>query len=95
MMQALGLLGGSAAQGESDYGYLFVAFRPELFGPANVFGQHVTALVERVKAVPRQADVDEIRIPSERAFRTRARLLHEGLEIDKLVFDALTALRMR
>jgi LDH2 family malate/lactate/ureidoglycolate dehydrogenase len=37
--------------------------------------------------------VDEIRIPSERAFRTRDRLLREGIEIDRLVYDSLRALR--
>ena len=55
----------------------------------------MTALIDRVKAVPRQPGVDEIRIPSERAFRTRERLLREGLEIDRLVFDSLVALRSR
>ena len=30
MMQALGLLAGSGSDAESDYGYLFVAFRPDL-----------------------------------------------------------------
>src|SRR5437868_14143474 len=42
MIQALGLLAGRGANGESDYGYLFVAFRPDLFGPANRFEQQVT-----------------------------------------------------
>jgi LDH2 family malate/lactate/ureidoglycolate dehydrogenase len=37
MMQALGLLAGSGLDSESDYGYLFVAFRPDLFGPADTF----------------------------------------------------------
>jgi LDH2 family malate/lactate/ureidoglycolate dehydrogenase len=45
--------------------------------------------------VPRQPGVDEIRIPSERAFRSREKLLQEGLEIDRLVYDELTALRGR
>jgi hypothetical protein len=35
MMQALGLLAGSGSDAESDHGYLFVAFRPDLFGPAD------------------------------------------------------------
>ena len=55
----------------------------------------MTELIDRVKAIPKQPGVDEIRIPSERAFRTRERLLREGLEIDRLVFDALVALRSR
>ena len=93
MIQALGLLGG--AEQDGDPGYLFIAFRPDLFGPKDVFEQRVTQLIELVKATPRQAGVEEIRIPSERAFRTRAQLRVEGLTIDRLVFDALVALRRR
>jgi LDH2 family malate/lactate/ureidoglycolate dehydrogenase len=95
MMQALGVLAGAGSDAESDYGYLFIAFRPDLLGPADVFEQLVTQLVERIKATPRQPGVEEIRIPSERAFRSRERALREGLEIDRLVFDALVALRAR
>ena len=50
---------------------------------------------ERIKATPRRPGVDDIRIPSERAFHSRERALHEGLEIDRVVFDALVALRAR
>jgi LDH2 family malate/lactate/ureidoglycolate dehydrogenase len=95
MLQALGLLASSGPDAESEYGYLFIAFRPDLFGPADAFEQKVTELIERIKATPRQPGVDEIRIPSERAFRARERALREGLEIDCMVFDALTALRKR
>ncbi|HEY2248280.1 MAG TPA: Ldh family oxidoreductase [Bradyrhizobium sp.] len=91
MIQALGLLGG--AEQDGDPGYLFIAFRPDLFGPEDAFRSRVSQLIEHIKATPRQAGVEEIRIPSERAFRTRARLLPEGLTIDRLVFDALVALR--
>src|SRR6516165_6472970 len=95
MMQALGLLAGSGSDAESDHGYLFVAFRPDLFGPAEAFEREVTQLIERIKATQRQPGVDDIRIPSERAFRSRERALHQGLEIDRVVFDALVALRAR
>jgi len=95
MMQALGLLAGSGSDAGSDYGYLFVAFRPDLIGPPEVFERQMTRLIERVKETPRQPGVDEIRIPSERAFRHRERALREGLEIDQLVADALDALRTR
>ena len=93
MVQALGVLTGSATEANSDFGYLFIAFRPDLLGPADVAEQRVSELIERVKATPRQPGVDDIRIPSERAFRTRERLLGEGLEIDQLVHDALVRLR--
>jgi len=92
MMQALGVLAGSGSKANSDYGYLFIAFRPELVGPTDVCEQQVSELIDRIKATPRQPGVDEIRIPSERAFRSRERLEREGLEIDGLVFDALTKL---
>jgi LDH2 family malate/lactate/ureidoglycolate dehydrogenase len=95
MVQALGLLAGSGLEQASDYGYLFIAFRPDLLGPADAFERRVTDLIERVKATPRQAGIDEIRIPSERAFRARERALRDGIEIDRRVFDALVAWRTR
>jgi LDH2 family malate/lactate/ureidoglycolate dehydrogenase len=95
MLQALGLLAGSGADAECEYGYLFVAFRPDLLGPAELFERRVTELIDDIKATPRQANVDAIRIPSERAFHARERALEEGLEIDRLVFDALVALRAK
>jgi L-2-hydroxycarboxylate dehydrogenase (NAD+) len=95
MLQALGLLAGSGLDAQSDYGYLFIAFRPDLFAPTDAFERQVTQLIERIKATPRQPGVDNIRIPSERAFRSRERALREGLEIDRVVFDALVAMRAR
>ena len=95
MIQALGLLAESGSEHESDYGYLFIAFRPDLVGSADVFKRRVTQLIQRIKATPRQPGVDDIRIPSERAFRSRERALRDGLEIDRLVFDALVALAAR
>jgi len=92
MIQALGLL---SSEREDDPGYLFIAFQPDLLGTADVFHRRVTQLIDHIKATPRQPGVDEIRIPSERAFQSRERALREGLTIDRLVFDALTALRVR
>ena len=93
MVQALGVLAGTGSDAESDYGYLFIAFRPDLLGPVERFQHRLAHLIEKVKATPRQNNVAEIRIPSERAFRSRERLLREGLEIDRPVFEALMALR--
>ena len=55
----------------------------------------MTELIEDIKATPRQPGIEEIRIPSERAFRARERALREGVSIDRLVFDQLVALRAR
>jgi LDH2 family malate/lactate/ureidoglycolate dehydrogenase len=95
MVQALGLLGGSGPERDSEPGYLFIAFRPDLLGPKDVYDRQVTQLIEDIKATPRQPGIEEIRIPSERAFRSRERALREGLSIDRLVFDSLVALRAR
>ena len=95
MIQALGLLAGSGLDADIDYGYLFIALRPDLFGPVDAFEQQVTKLIERIKATPRQPGVDDIRIPSERAFRARERALNEGLEIDRMVYNSLVALSAR
>src|SRR5437763_13368791 len=62
MIQALGALAGAATEQNSDFGYLFIAFKPDLLGPAEVAEQRVTELIERVKATPRQPGVDDIRI---------------------------------
>jgi len=95
MMQALGLLAAGGGDEDGDYGYLFIAFDPRLFGSADAFARRVTELVGRVKATPRQKGVEDIRIPSERAFRCRERAHREGIEIDRGIFDALVALRGR
>jgi LDH2 family malate/lactate/ureidoglycolate dehydrogenase len=92
IVQAFGLLAGSALDPDKDDGYLFVAFKPDLLADLDDFKQQVAELIERVKATPRQDEVREIRIPGERAFRSRERALREGIEIDRLVYDALAAL---
>ncbi len=92
MVHALGVLAGSALDIDRDNGYLFLVLKPDLLRPLDVFKREMTELVERVKATPRQPGVNEIRIPSEQAFRNRARALREGLEIDAAVYDSLRRL---
>jgi LDH2 family malate/lactate/ureidoglycolate dehydrogenase len=89
MVQALGVLAGSALDVEGDNGFLFIVFRPDLLTALDEFKREMTALIDRVKATPRAAGVDEIRIPSERAFRDRERALADGIEIDRAVYEAL------
>jgi len=93
-MQTLGLLAGAALpRGDvQDYGFLFIVFSPDLLLPADQFARQASALIEAIKATPRKAGVDEIRIPSERAFRERDRRRREGIVLEKKVVDALNAL---
>jgi LDH2 family malate/lactate/ureidoglycolate dehydrogenase len=92
MIQAFGVLAGSALDPDRDDGYLFILFKPDLLQPLEQAKQELTALIERVKATPLAPGAEPIRIPSERAFQTRERLMREGLEIDRKVRDALEAM---
>src|SRR3546814_2786050 len=93
-MQAMGLLAGAALPRGSvqDYGFLFITFAPDLLMPGNQFAEQVARLMEAVKATPRKAGVEEIRIPSARAFRERERRRREGIVLREKVVDALNAL---
>jgi LDH2 family malate/lactate/ureidoglycolate dehydrogenase len=92
IVQAFGLLGGAAVIPGHDDGYVFIAFRPDLLVPLADLKRELGALIDRVKAVPPLPGVAEIRIPGEQSAKNRERLLREGLEIDRLVYDRLTAL---
>ncbi len=89
VVQALGVLGGAGMVAGARDGYLFIAFRPDLLIPLEQCRREVSALIARVKAVPRAPGVDEIRIPGENSARSRERLAREGLDIDQLVYDEL------
>ncbi|MCC6533408.1 MAG: Ldh family oxidoreductase [Burkholderiales bacterium] len=91
-MQALGVLAGSGFNAAKDYGYLVIAIKPDLMIPLADFKQQMSELIQRIKATPRREGIAEIRIPSERSFRERARALREGIEIDRAIYDALAAL---
>src|SRR5258705_4507077 len=90
-MHALGVLASGVATEEST-GYLFVAFKPDLFVPLEDYRRALAAEIIAIKATARQAGVAEIRIPGERAYRERARLTREGIEIDRRIHDALVSL---
>ncbi|MEI8256423.1 MAG: Ldh family oxidoreductase, partial [Deltaproteobacteria bacterium] len=68
-----------------DYGFLFWAVNPSIMLPGGEFEKQMSELVRKVKATPRQPGVDEIRIPSERAYRERERRLKEGIVIERTV----------
>jgi LDH2 family malate/lactate/ureidoglycolate dehydrogenase len=93
IVQALGVLAGSALDPGADDGYLFVVLKPDLLVGLDNFKRQVSELIDRIKATPRQPGVSEIRLPGERAFRSRQQALHDGIEIDRAVYDALGALQ--
>jgi LDH2 family malate/lactate/ureidoglycolate dehydrogenase len=89
IVQALGVVAGAGMIDGAGDGYLFIAFRPDLLVPLEHCKHEVTALINKVKAIPRAAGVAEIRIPGENSSRNRERLSREGLDIDALVYDSL------
>ena len=93
-IQALGLLAGSAlATGKvQDYGFLFWVIDPKLMLPGGEFPTQMAELVAKIQATPKRPGVDEIRIPSQRAYRERDRRRREGLVFDRKVIDSLNAL---
>ena len=90
-MQALGVLAGSGLGDDKTYGYLIMAINPERMLSGDDFRRHMSDMLAKVKAAPRQPGVDEIRLPGERALRERARLAREGLEIERKIYEALLA----
>jgi LDH2 family malate/lactate/ureidoglycolate dehydrogenase len=94
IVQALGVLAGSALDPDKDDGYLFVVLKPELLIDPDAFKLQISALIDRIKATPRQPGGDEIRIPGERAFRSREQALRDGIEIDRVVYESLKSLHL-
>jgi LDH2 family malate/lactate/ureidoglycolate dehydrogenase len=86
---ALGALTAAIRPADSVSGYLFIAFKPDLFLPLEQYRQEVSRRIDIIKATPRQPEISEIRIPGERGYATRARLRREGIEIDRKIFNAL------
>ena len=75
-----------------DYGFLFWVLDPKLMLPGGEFPAQMAELVRKIKATPKRPGVEEIRIPSERAYRERERRRNEGLVFDRKVIDSLNAL---
>lgn len=93
-IQALGLLGGARMRrGDvTDFAHFFIAVDPELMMPAEQFTVELEELLERIKGLPRQPDVSEIRIPSERGFREREIRREQGILVKKRVVERLQAM---
>ena len=88
-MDALGALAAGTRTADDVSGYMFIAFKPDLFLSPDDYRQEVSRRIDTIKATPRQTGVEEIRIPGEHGYRTRAHLLREGIEIDRKLHQAL------
>ena len=94
MIQAFGLLGGTGLkQGRAQhFGFLFIVFNPGLLMPHEQFEGQLAELIGSMKSTPCKPGTDEIRIPSERAFRARAQSLQEGVFLERRLYERLIAL---
>lgn len=91
-MQAFGVFAGSGYSADGVCGHLIIVMDPEILLPAGDYRRHMTAMLDGIKATPRQPGVEEIRIPSEHSHRARHRQSREGIEIDLDVFNRLEEL---
>lgn len=90
-IQALGLMAGARMRNGdvSDFGYLLIVFDPEIFMPVEQFTAELEELLTKIKGLPRQPGVAEIRIPSERGFREREIRRQQGILLSKQIFNRL------
>jgi LDH2 family malate/lactate/ureidoglycolate dehydrogenase len=86
------VLAGSGLNAAKDYGYLIIAMRPDLLLPLSDFKRDLSEMLARIKAVPRQSGVNDIRLPFENSLRMRERALREGIAIDRRVHQRLVAM---
>jgi hydroxycarboxylate dehydrogenase B len=78
--------------GERVSGTFFLALNVEAFQPLEEYEARTAAYVEQLKAVPTQEGVDEILLPGERAARSAARHVSEGVPVPDEVWTQLQAL---
>jgi delta1-piperideine-2-carboxylate reductase len=93
-VQLLGILAGSPPIPPelADFGYLIVAMRPDLMGPAETFRKNVSALGQAVRSARPVAGGEPVRMPFDRSRRERERRLAEDtIEIPDAVFKQLLA----
>ena len=90
-IQALGLIAGARIRnGEvCDFAHLLIAFDPGLFMPVEQFTTELEELLSKIRNLPRQPGVSEIRIPSERGFREREIRRSQGIVVKKRVVERL------
>jgi LDH2 family malate/lactate/ureidoglycolate dehydrogenase len=94
-MDALGALTAGMRPADAVSGYVFIAFKPDLFLPAREYRREVSRRIQMIKATPRQIGIAEIRIPGERGYRARAHAIRKGIEIDGKIYNALRRLAER
>lgn len=73
-----------------NVGHLFFAIKPDLFMSLEDFDARMDEFYERIKKLPRAANVDEVMLPGEPEERREAQRRKEGVPITTNVIDDLT-----
>jgi LDH2 family malate/lactate/ureidoglycolate dehydrogenase len=97
-VQLLGILAGSPPiPGElSGFGYLMVAMRPDLMGPAETFRQNMSAFADAVRSARPIAGGSPVRMPFDRSRQERARRLAENaIEVPDVLLVQLSDIAQR
>jgi len=77
-------------QTTQDYGGIFIAIDPELLVDTEKFKAEMSDMVKKIKSSRKQKDVDEIRLPGERARAMREEAQKTGMvEVDEMVLRQL------
>ena len=79
-VQLLGILAGSppVTPELAGFGYLVVAIRPDLMGPAEIFRRNVTAFADAVRSARPVPDFPPVRMPFDRSRQERQKRLAAG-----------------
>jgi len=92
VVQLLGIMAGSPPipPDLAGFGFLIVAMRPDLMGPAETFRQNVSAYAEAVRAARPVAGGEAVRMPFDRSRRDRERRLAEDrIDVPDMLFEQL------
>jgi delta1-piperideine-2-carboxylate reductase len=92
VVQLLGILAGSPPIPPelAGFGYLVIAMRPDLMGPAETFRENVSAFAQAVRNARPVEGGSPVRMPFDRSRRERERRLAEnGIEIPDVLLNQL------
>jgi LDH2 family malate/lactate/ureidoglycolate dehydrogenase len=92
VVQLLGILAGSPPIPPelAGFGYIIVAMRPDLMGPAEAFRENVSAFAKAVRSARPVADGSPVRMPFDRSRQERQRRLAEdAIEIPDVLVTQL------
>ena len=93
VVQLLGIMAGSPPipPDLAGFGFVMVAIRPDLLGPADTFLKNVSAYAQAVRAARPVAAGDAVRMPFDRSRQDRRRRLAEDrIDVPDVLFEQLT-----